>query len=136
MDPEAGTSGPRGSRIKDHGSCFGTKEHPRRDTRDTDVIVRQSKALIEIFNSRQVSWLNSCSEYSFMTKQRIYKNFWARFVMEQIVLFFDLLFRSMDRTRRAAGQEPEGGRTRRLARQDPEDQGTKIGSWIKDKDQG
>ena len=27
--------------IKDHGPCFGTNEHPRRDT---DVILRQSKA--------------------------------------------------------------------------------------------
>ena len=49
MDPEAGTSGPRGSRIKDHGPCFGTNEHPRRDT---DVILRQSKAPLEPFNSR------------------------------------------------------------------------------------
>ena len=39
----------KGSRIKDHGPCFGTNEHPRRDT---DVILRQSKAPIEIFNSR------------------------------------------------------------------------------------
>ena len=36
-------------RIKDHGPCFGTNEHPRRDT---DVILRLSKAPIEIFNSR------------------------------------------------------------------------------------
>ena len=63
MDPEAGTSGTGGSRIRDqgsrikdpgsrikeHGPCFGTNGHPRRDT---DVILRQSKALIEIFNSR------------------------------------------------------------------------------------
>ena len=44
QDPED-----QGSRIKDHGPCFGTNEHPRRDT---DVILRQSKAPIEIFNSR------------------------------------------------------------------------------------
>ena len=37
----------KGSRIKDHGPYFGTNEHPRRDT---DVILRQSKAPIEIFN--------------------------------------------------------------------------------------
>ena len=36
----------QGSRIKDHGPCFGTNEHPRRDT---DVILRQSKASIDIF---------------------------------------------------------------------------------------
>ena len=30
-----------GSRIKDHGPCFGTNEHPRRDT---DVILRLSKS--------------------------------------------------------------------------------------------
>ena len=35
--------------IKDHGPCFATNEHPRRDT---DVILRQSKALLELFNSR------------------------------------------------------------------------------------
>ena len=34
-----------------HGPCFGTNEHPRRDT---DVILRQSKAPIEIFNFRWV----------------------------------------------------------------------------------
>ena len=39
----------KGSRIKDHGPCFGTNEHPGRDT---DVILRQSKAPIEIFNFR------------------------------------------------------------------------------------
>ena len=37
--------------IKDHGPGFGTNEHPRRDT---DVILRQSKARIEIFNLRSV----------------------------------------------------------------------------------
>ena len=37
----------KGSRIKDHGPCFGTNEHP---IRDTDVILRQSKVPIEIFN--------------------------------------------------------------------------------------
>ena len=40
-----------GSRIKDHGPCFGMNEHPRRDT---DAILRQPKAPIEIFNSRSV----------------------------------------------------------------------------------
>ena len=74
MDPEAGTSGPRGSRINDQGSrtrikdkdqrtkdqgsririkgqghCPAMNEHPRRGT---DVILRQSKASIEFFNSR------------------------------------------------------------------------------------
>ena len=39
----------QGPRIKDYGLCFGTNEHPRRDT---GVILRQSKALIEIFKSR------------------------------------------------------------------------------------
>ena len=29
LDQETGTSGPRGSRIKDHGSGFGTNEHIR-----------------------------------------------------------------------------------------------------------
>ena len=50
-DPKAGTSGPRGPRIKDHGPCPAMNEHPGRDT---DVIVRQSKAPIELFNSRWV----------------------------------------------------------------------------------
>ena len=40
--------GPRtkdqGPRTKDHGPCFGTNEHPRRDT---DVILRLSKSTIE-----------------------------------------------------------------------------------------
>ena len=36
------------SRLKDQGPCPGTNEHPRRDT---DVILRQSKAPIEIFHS-------------------------------------------------------------------------------------
>ena len=49
LDPEVGTSGPRGSRIKDQGPCPATNEHPRRDT---DVILRQSKAPLELFNSR------------------------------------------------------------------------------------
>ena len=31
--------------------CFGTNDHPRRDT---DVILRQSKALLKLFNSRYV----------------------------------------------------------------------------------
>ena len=35
------------SRIKDQGPCFGTNGHPRRDT---DVILRQSKAFFEVFN--------------------------------------------------------------------------------------
>ena len=34
----------QGPRIKDHGPCFGTNEHPRRDT---DVILRLSKSTIE-----------------------------------------------------------------------------------------
>ena len=38
-----------GSRIKDHVPCFGTNEHPRRDT---DVILRRFKAPLEPFNSR------------------------------------------------------------------------------------
>ena len=37
----------QGSRIKDLGPCFGTNGRPRRDT---DVILRQSKALFEIFD--------------------------------------------------------------------------------------
>ena len=45
---DASQSGPRtkdqGSRTKDHGPCFGTNEHPRRDT---DVILRLSKSTIE-----------------------------------------------------------------------------------------
>ena len=41
----------QGPRIKDHEPCFGTNEHPRSDT---DVILRQSKAPIEIFNFRWV----------------------------------------------------------------------------------
>ena len=85
MDPEAGTSGTRGSRIKDqgsdqgsrikdegsrikdqgsririedqgegsrikdHGPCPAMNEHPRRDT---DVILRQPKAPVELFNPR------------------------------------------------------------------------------------
>ena len=48
LDLEAGTSGPRGSRIKDQRPCFGTNEHPRRDT---NVILRQSIAPLELFNS-------------------------------------------------------------------------------------
>ena len=44
QDPED-----QGSRIKDQGPCPAMNEHPRRDT---DVILRQSKAPIEIFNSR------------------------------------------------------------------------------------
>ena len=35
--------------IKDHGPCPAMNEHPRRDT---DVILRQSKAPLEIYNSR------------------------------------------------------------------------------------
>ena len=34
----------QGSRTKDHGPCFGTNEHPRRDT---DLILRLSKSTIE-----------------------------------------------------------------------------------------
>ena len=34
----------QGPRIKDHGPCFGTDEHPRRDT---DVMLRLSKPAIE-----------------------------------------------------------------------------------------
>ena len=37
------------SRLKGQGPCLGANEHPRRDT---DVILRQSKAPIELFNSR------------------------------------------------------------------------------------
>ena len=51
LDPEAGTSGPGGSRIKDQGPCLAMNEHPRRDT---DVIFRQSKAPLELFNFRSV----------------------------------------------------------------------------------
>ena len=36
-------------RLKDVGPCFGTNEHPRRDT---NVRLRQSKALIELSDSR------------------------------------------------------------------------------------
>ena len=45
---------------------FGTNEHPRRDT---DVILRQSKAPIVILNSRSVLCSNLCSKYSFRTSQ-------------------------------------------------------------------
>ena len=45
-------------RIKAQGSRT-SNEHPRRAM---DVILRQSKALIEIFNSRWVPWLNSWSQ--------------------------------------------------------------------------
>ena len=38
------------------GLFFGTKEHPRSDT---NVILRQSEALIEIFPSRLVLYSNS-----------------------------------------------------------------------------
>ena len=45
---DASQSGPRtkgqGPRVKDHGPCFGTIEHPRRDT---DVILRLSKSTIQ-----------------------------------------------------------------------------------------
>ena len=43
------------SRLKDQGPCLGTSEHHRRDA---DVILRQSKAPIEIFNSRWVPLRN------------------------------------------------------------------------------
>ena len=46
QDPED-----QGSRIKVNGPCFGTNEHPRKDT---DVILRQAKALLELFNFRWV----------------------------------------------------------------------------------
>ena len=59
---DQGYQGPRikdeGPRIKDHGPCFGTNEHP---TRDTDVTFRQSKAPLDFFNSRSVFWSNSWS---------------------------------------------------------------------------
>ena len=46
--PRTKDHGPRikdqGSRIQDLGPCFGTNEHPRRDT---DVILRLSKSTIE-----------------------------------------------------------------------------------------
>ena len=54
------------TKVKDQGPCLAMEEHPRRAT---DVILRQSKAPIELFNSRWVPWLKSCSKYSFMTKQ-------------------------------------------------------------------
>ena len=44
QDPED-----QASRMKAHGPCSGTNEHPRRDT---DVILRQSKAPLELFKSR------------------------------------------------------------------------------------
>ena len=45
-----GTSAEQRLPIKDHGPCFGTNGHPRRDT---DVILRQSKAcFFEIFDFR------------------------------------------------------------------------------------
>ena len=46
LDPEAGTSGPRGSRIKD--LVLARISILRRDT---DVILRQSKGSLELFNS-------------------------------------------------------------------------------------
>ena len=50
--PRTKDQGPRskdhGPKTKDQGPCPGTNEHPRRDT---DVILRQSKAPIEIFKS-------------------------------------------------------------------------------------
>ena len=39
------------SRLKDQGPCPGTKKHPRRAM---GVILTQSKAPIEIFNSRSI----------------------------------------------------------------------------------
>ena len=39
-----GATSAKGSRIKDHGPCFGPNEHPRRDT---DVILRLTKSTIE-----------------------------------------------------------------------------------------
>ena len=48
MDPVRFVEGSRiqdqGPRIKDHGHCFGTNEHPGRDT---DVISRPSKSTIQ-----------------------------------------------------------------------------------------
>ena len=44
------------SRIKDEGPCPGTIGHPRRAV---DVILRQSRAPIEIYNPRWVPRLNS-----------------------------------------------------------------------------
>ena len=49
LDLEASMSGARGSRIKDPGPCPAMNGHHRRDT---DFILRQSKALLELFNSR------------------------------------------------------------------------------------
>ena len=45
-DAPRGGDKDQGTRIKDkdHGPCFGTNEHPRRDT---DVILRLSKSTIE-----------------------------------------------------------------------------------------
>ena len=51
------------------GNCVATNDHPRRDT---EVISRQSKALIDVIKSRSVPWLNSCSIYPCMTKQWFY----------------------------------------------------------------
>ena len=53
----------------DHGPCLATNEHARRAV---DAILSQSKAPIEIFNSRSVPWLNSCSKLSFIAKQRFF----------------------------------------------------------------
>ena len=55
--PRIKVQGPRikvqGPRIKDHGPCFGTNEHPRRDT---DVISRLSKSTIKGL-SKYPSWV-------------------------------------------------------------------------------
>ena len=61
----------QGSRIKveDQGPSLAMNEHPRRAT---DVVLRQSKAPIELFHSRWVpwlNWLNSWSKYPFTTKR-------------------------------------------------------------------
>ena len=67
------------------GPFFVTSEHPRRAV---DVILRQSKGVIEIFNSRSVLWLNSCSKYSFMTKQLIFFDFQKTNIVSPFLLEF------------------------------------------------
>ena len=63
----------QGSRteVKDQGPCAAMNEHPRRPT---DVILSQSKDLIEIFTCRWVPWQDSWSKYLRMPKQRISMN--------------------------------------------------------------
>ena len=48
-DQTGATSAEQRLPIKVHEPRFGTNEHPRRDT---DVILRQSKAPLELFKSR------------------------------------------------------------------------------------